>query len=660
MSNVTNPIICHWTIRVGTCWLLLIQPMKNITMVSAGIVPPFPYSQRTVQWLRLSALALVLHPSFALRAQLTYTTNDNAITITGFTGIAGDLTIPESIGRLPVRVIGVEAFNKRDDLVSVVIPNTVRDIQDFAFDNCTNLVQVTLGSGVTNIGVAAFSVSWSLKSITFHEGLVRIGPGAFSFSSVTNVVVPNSVTSLGDGAFSDSGVLSATIGNGVTQIGNGLFSYAFGLGTVTIGSSVTNIGDSAFSQCYSLSDIVIPDSVTRIEANAFQECTGLISMVIGRGLTSIGNGVINAFPNLANITVDAANPAFGSMGGVLFNKAKTELILYPATRPYDSYSIPDSVTSIRSNAFLFNYRLTNLFIGNHVTNIGERAFALCTGISSVAIPDSVSVIGNDSFDQCTGMTNLTFGHGATIIGSSAFALCTGLTRVDIGNGVTSIGDAAFYQCSGLTNVTIPDSVTRIGHHAFDLCRLDGVTIGNGVIDIGVGAFRGCPLTYVNLGKNLGIIEDQAFYFCFPLTRVSIPGSVTNIGWSVFDGCFNLRTVVFEGNIPLKASSLVGNSTPSVYHLPGTSGWGTSYALHPIRLWNPQASPLDPGFGVKNGAFGLNITGTPDITVIVEASPNPGIGPWVPVSTNTLADGSSLFTEPAGLATGGRFYRFHTP
>ncbi len=195
------------------------------------------------------------------------------------------------------------------------------------------------GVTVTSIGIWAFDWCESLTSVTIPNSVTSIGQEAFRLcSSLTSIRIPDSVTSIGEHAFSQCSNLT----------------------NITIPNSVTNIGDAAFAYCRSLASVTIPDSVTSIGGNAFSGCTSLKS-----------------------INVVDANTAYCSVNGVLFNKDKIELTIYPGGKTEASYTIPNSVTSI-----------------------GDSAFSRCTNLKSVAIPDSVKSIGKYAFYDCTSMTDV--------------------------------------------------------------------------------------------------------------------------------------------------------------------------------------------------------------------------------------------------------------
>jgi Flp pilus assembly protein protease CpaA len=175
----------------------------------------------------------------------------------------------------------------------------------------------------------------------------------------------------------------------------------------------------------------------------------------------------------------------------------------------------------------------------------------CSGLTSVTIPNSVTSIGSDAFFYCSGLTSVTIPNSVTSIGQYAFRECSGLTSVTIPNSVTSIGGGAFGYCSSLTSVTIPNSVTTIGVGAFQDCSgLTSVTIPNSVTTIGVGAFSGCSgLTSVTIPNSVTSIGSDAFFYCSGLTSVTIPNSVTTIGNYAFQYCTGLTSVISKMENP---------------------------------------------------------------------------------------------------------------
>jgi len=339
-----------------------------------------------------------------------------------------------------------------------------------------------------------------------------------------------------------------------------------------------------------------------------------------------------------------------------------------------SVSIPDGVTDIGVGAFVDCGYLTNATIAGSVTSIGGYAFWVCHDLTTVTIASGLLSIGNEAFGYCTSLTSVTIPGSVINIGDSAFENCTSLTNVTFGNGVTCTGEGSFYECTSLTSVTIPASVTNIGE-SFTVCTgltaitvdtnnpayssLDGVLLDKSEARL-IQFPCGKAGSYTIPG-SVTCIAGYAFYYCTNLASVMIPGSVTNIEAQAFSECLNLTSVYFQGNDPFSLTGLTGpplRPSVTVYYLPGTTGWADfSIATGlPAVLWNPLIQTGDGSFGVQNGQFGFNITGTTNIPIVVEASTSLAGPVWTPLQSLTLTNGSYYFSEPFQPGSPGRFYR----
>jgi hypothetical protein len=234
--------------------------------------------------IRHATLLLVILPA-AVQAQFTYSASDGSVTITGYTGSGGAVSIPSKIDGLPVTSIGLQAFESNSSISSVVIPTSVTSIQEYAFVGCGGLRQVVIpgsvvsGIGITSIGYAAFGDCNSLSSLTIGNGVGSIGEYAFeSCPSLTSVTIPGSVMSIGEDAFAYcTSLTSVTIPGNVTSIPLGAFFDCTSLSSVTIGNGISAIGSGAFIGCADLSTITFPASVTSIGEYAFADCSSLTS-----------------------------------------------------------------------------------------------------------------------------------------------------------------------------------------------------------------------------------------------------------------------------------------------------------------------------------------------------------------------------------------------
>src|SRR5689334_1017416 len=192
-------------------------------------------------------------------------------------------------------------------------------------------------------------------------------------------------------AAGDIVIASTFNGYPVTSIGIMAFTNCTSLTSVTIPNGVTNFGAYAFTRCISLTNMTVPNSVTSIEYRAFRECWNLRSVNIPKGVTNISPELFQICMSLTNVSVDAANPAYSSLDGVVFNKAQTTLIAFPGGR--GGYVMPASVTNIGELAFSY-CTLTNVTIGNSVTSVEDWAFFRCSGLKGLTIGNSVTRIGD--------------------------------------------------------------------------------------------------------------------------------------------------------------------------------------------------------------------------------------------------------------------------
>ena len=231
-----------------------------------------------------------------------------------------------------------------------------------------------------------------------------------------------------------------TLGN-IKDWGAEIKSHEFnnGVGKITFKGKVTTVPESAFDDCDLLTSVTIPDSVTSIGGYAFYDCDSLTSVTIPDSVISIG---VSAFYSCSSLTRVTIGNSVTEIGADAFRGCESLEAFYGKFASVDNRC---------------------LVIDN------ELRFFARGGLTSYSIPDNITSIGSDAFCYCTSLTSVTIPDSVTSIGNSAFCYCTSLTSVTIPDSVTSIGNYAFYHCTSLTSVTIPDSVTKIGDRTFFDC-----------------------------------------------------------------------------------------------------------------------------------------------------------------------------------------------
>ena len=427
------------------------------------------------------------------------------------------------------------------------IKEGTRIICKLAFWGRSSLSEIVIPSSVTSIGNSAFSDCSSLSEVVIPSSVTRIGDSVFWYCrTLSDIVIPSSVTRIGDSAFFYCSSLSnIVIPSSVTSIGDSAFFYCSSLSEVVIPSSVTSIGDSAFSNCSSLSEVVIPSSVTSIGDSAFSNCSSLSEVVIPSSVTSIGVGAFSNCDSLSKIV------------------------------------IPSSVTRIGNYAFLNCRSLSDIVVPSSVTSIGDGAFVGCSSLKYISIPKSVICLYGNPFADWDGklkclspnfifeddvlfnkdkskiisfrnqnIESYVIPSSVTSIGDSTFRSCCSLSDIIIPSSVTRIGNYAFLNCRSLSEVVVPSSVTSIGKNAFEGCSsLSEIVIPSSVTSIDEWAFEGCSsLSKIVIPSSVTSIGDCAFFYCRSLSDIVIPSSVTSIGNGAFSNCDSLSKIVIPSSV----------------------------------------------------------------------------------------------------------------
>jgi hypothetical protein len=522
----------------------------------------------------LAAMPLLSVPAFgAQEGDFVYQTNGAGAVITAYAGSGGAVVIPDTLGGLPVTTIGYRAFSGLTHSATVTIPNQAIVIGWQAFFGCTGLQSVTIPSSVSNIGTEAFAGCSNLTNVIIEAGMSVIPDSAFAYcSSLKSFTIPNSVTSIGSAAFRGcSSLTSVAIPNGVTELSHFLFAG-----------------------CSNLVNVTTPESVISIRADAFNSC-GLTNITISAGLINIDGGAFAGCQQVNAIEVSALNPVYNSVDGVLFNKAGTALLAYPAGK-IGPYTISGAVTSIGELAFSSCALLRSLVIPNNVTNIGWGAFAGCVGLTNLTLPSNLTRIEESMFGGCTGLTSINIPNSVTFIEWYAFEKC-GLKSITIPASITNIQQGLFSGCANLTNVVIPATITYLAEDVFSGCTsLRSLTIPNGITVLRSAVFSGCSaLENVALPENLVHIDENAFFGCTGLTTITIPSTVSTININGFGGCPNLAGMYFEGNPPhydIEQGIFSGSPLVKVFRRSGATGWGSTFAERPTAIWIARPSYAD--------------------------------------------------------------------
>ena len=407
-----------------------------------------------------------------------------------------------------------------------------RVICNYAFWGCSSLSEIVIPDSVASIGDKAFLRCSSLKYISIPESVICLNGNPFmDWGGKLECLSPNFIYEddvLFDMdkrkiiSFRNRNEKSYVIPSSVTSIGDSAFYICSFLSGIVIPSSVTSIGDSAFSGCFLWKYISIPKSVICLNGNPFADWNGKL---------------------------ECLSPNFIYEDDVLFDKDKSRIISF-RNKNIESYVIPSSVTSIGYSAFYHCDFLSKIVIPSSVTSIGNNAFSGCRSLSDIVIPSSVTSIGDGAFSDCRSLSDIVIPSSVTSIGNNAFSGCGSLSDIVIPSSVTSIGDSAFCHCDSLSDIVIPSSVTSIGDGVFYHCdSLSKIVIPSSVTSIGNNAFSDCrSLSDIVIPSSVTSIGDSAFSDCGSLSSIVIPPSVTSIGDRAFEGCGSLSSIVIPSSV----------------------------------------------------------------------------------------------------------------
>ena len=500
--------------------------------------------------------------------------------------------IPDSVyygGKsFAVTGIGEEAFYNCENLISINLPKSLKEIGRVAFARCYNLTSISIPDSVTYIYHATFYYCIRLASVNLPKALETIDDEAFQgCQSLTSINIPGSTT----------------------RIGRYAFQYCTNLTSVNLPESLRSIGFLAFDECKKLTTINFPidyGDFFRCPYITFPESWG--EEEEGINLTAVNfpmsfievDGVCYRLGEtklgvrIAHVTGNARGDSQVTIPNKVIHNGKSFTVVGVERHAFSgdsltSINLPKSLKTIGESAFAGCSSLTSIDLPKSLEEIDRRAFSY-TGLISINLPESLKKIGSGVFncesdtvtyyiddvaidtvvgggglqilniDKATLTANyITFGSNLQTISvsknNSRYMVKDGVlfsknqdtlfcypaqktdTLYNIPNGVKEIMPTAFSYCVHLKSVTIPVSMAQIGKSAFWLCySLEKVTIPSSIKSIGEYAFGRCKsLKHIDLPNSIERIEESAFYDCYSVTSLHIPNSITKIDDEVFRG-----------------------------------------------------------------------------------------------------------------------------
>ena len=374
-----------------------------------------------------------------------FTIGDDGASVKSYTGTEQNVVIPSEVQGKTVISIGNAAFSGNNSITSVVIPETVEGIMDYAFIHCTNLSSITANKleNVKSIGPAAFyNTAWYNSK---PDGLVYLDDCLIDYKTSTTETLKTLPNTL-------------YVQNGTRHIAQDAFKDTTGLATVVLPEGVEIIDESAFENCQSLTSINLPLTLTTIGSFAFKDCVSLSQFSIPQSVTAVGM-------NILQYTAWEENQDYGILSldnWMLGYKYQYDEQDYSINSPV-TLEISGGIKNIAVGALFEAELLETLVIGEGVETIGIAAFAECPYLSEVTLPQTLKKIDISAFENCPMLINIAFPSGLQTIGSYAFYRCPSLSVIELPTSVTEIEPKAIgYSYNETSNSVEKLNVTIAG------------------------------------------------------------------------------------------------------------------------------------------------------------------------------------------------------
>ena len=405
------------------------------------------------------------------------------------------------------------------------------------------------------------SANTTVKSIILPETLTSIGNNTFAnFKGLTSIVIPDTVTSIGAYAFYYCSELKEV----TLPLSASLYTYS--------SSSYSYLPRASFYQCNKIAKMnftkgtatSIPDyNLTTIDYLPWNSNTTAMEIILPEGITSIGAYAFSYISEMDTFTIPDSVTNISSNAFLYSDMKKIKMsknittIAQSAFKncKFEELELPDTVTSIGKDAFsgCSNWKSENFKLPENLTQLNENVFYGCKNLTgTLEIPSKFNTIPSSCF-YGTGFSNIVLPDTITTIKNSAFQRCTNLESIDFPKNLETIGNNAFDGCTSITgDLVFPDTVTTVGSCAFQKCTgFDGkLILGANLSSIGNNAFFGCT-GFKEAEIKDGVItkvDDNMFSNFSSVEKVILGDSVKSIGNNAFESCFNLKEIPMNDNI----------------------------------------------------------------------------------------------------------------
>ncbi|MDE6597847.1 MAG: leucine-rich repeat domain-containing protein [Clostridia bacterium] len=458
-----------------------------------------------------------------------------------------------------VKIIDDGAFYKCVNLSDISFPDSLVEIGEQAFYGCKSFTEVTLGNGVTEIEEEAFAYCTGIESMTVGDGVTELEDGVFKGCNFKKVTLGTGITKT-DGELKSCINLTELNAYGLTEIeenefenfnslltvnaprlksvADGGFNGCESLNTVNA-IGLERVGRGAFANCENLTAIDLTSLIYTIPEEAFLNC-GFTDLIISAYVQSIGT---DAFGNCKCLKTVEWRPAYcdapfafhgcENIEEVTFSEGVRAIPdhVFVSNQKIKTLILPQSLVKIGMNAF-GSPELDEVTFPSKLESIGSFAFSFCN-LKTVALPASLKEIDGSVFSRNDNLEEITVSHENTFLRSED-------------NKIIRISDNTLLV--GTADGQVPDGITAIGDYAYYYCySLTNISLPDSVTKIGKSAFSRTSLKDVILPDSITLIDDSAFDSCF-IESIILPSGLVEIGQSAFDSCKSLKQITIPASV----------------------------------------------------------------------------------------------------------------
>lgn len=482
---------------------------------------------------------------------------NKAVVYATSTLVAGDIVLETT-----VETIESYAFANRA-ITSIVLPEALTTIGNYAFDGCDQLETVTVSNGLQSIGTYAFRNCLALQTFEFPTTLASLGNYAFAGSGIRSVNIPDTMTSIGTYAFqncADLAQLTFDSRTGGITIGTYAFSGS-GVQNVELPEGLTTLSTGLFSGSQ-ITSVTIPASVMTITSGtstsgAFANCPNLASVKFASNsaMTTIGNYAFYNCPSLKTVELPQKLTGLGSY--LFWNDELLDTIgIAGTTIVPGKVELPVGLVSIDAYAF-YGTGITSITLNEGMTELRQYTFANCTKLVEVNLPSTLVISNGYTYsDQ----------YGTVYAPNHAF-MNTAIETITLPDNARYICIAMFKGCKNLKSVVLGQNsnLTTIYYGAFSGCEqlefeIPATVTGLLADNVEFGPFAGVKKVTLSADNETyhmkdGMIFNAAetiVYYCDPATEgvVTLPETVTTLYQSAFEGCSLITDVVINDGLKL--------------------------------------------------------------------------------------------------------------